>query len=110
MRRHMTGRLRVLMLGGVVPWHPKAGGGQIIAYKTSEALALAGHRLHYLAIAPKGYERQVNWGEVEYAPRGLGLQEALRLAPQLARSSQGNEYASVPVHLATDHSGYFLGH
>jgi len=102
--------LRILSIGGLVPWHPEAGGGQIIAYKTSEALALAGHKVDYLAVAPEGYQRQVGWGEVEYAPRGLGLLEALRLAPQLAKSSQGNEYEIVHVHLGNDTIGYCLAY
>ena len=102
--------MRILSIGGLAPWHPEAGGGQIIAFKLSEALALAGHEVHYLAIAPEGYERRVDWGEVEYAPRGLGLLEALRLAPQLAKSSQGNEYEIVHVHLGNDTIGYCLAY
>ena len=102
--------MRILSIGGLVPWHPDAGGGQIIAHETSEALALASHKVHYLAIAPEGYERRVGWGEVEYAQRGLGLLEALRLAPQLARSSQGNEYEIVHVHLGNDTIGYCLAY
>ncbi|MCJ7811414.1 MAG: hypothetical protein MUP62_04390 [Dehalococcoidia bacterium] len=47
--------MNILSIGGLVPWHPEAGGGQIIAYMTCEALALAGHEVHYLAIAPEGY-------------------------------------------------------
>jgi glycosyltransferase involved in cell wall biosynthesis len=102
--------VNILSIGGLVPWHPEAGGGQIIAYKTSEALARAGHKVAYLAIAPQGYERRVDWGEAEYAQRGLGLPDALRLAPQLARSSQGNEYEIVHVHLANDTIGYCLAY
>lgn len=102
--------MRILSIGGLVPWHPEAGGGQIIAYKTSEALALAGHKVHYLAIAPEGYQRQVDWGEVEYAPRGLGLLEALRLAPQLARNGRMDEYDIVHVHLGNDTIGYCLAY
>jgi len=102
--------VNILSIGGLVPWHPDAGGGQIIAYKTSEALALAGHDVRYLATAPEGYERRVDWGEVEYAPRGLGLLEALRLAPQLARSSQGDEYEIVHVHLANETIGHCLAY
>lgn len=102
--------LQTLMVGGLVPWHPQAGGGQIIAYKTSEALARAGHMVHYLAVAPEGYERRVDWGEVEYAQRGLGLLEALRLAPQLARSSHGNEYDIVHVHVGGETIGYCLSY
>lgn len=102
--------LQTLMVGGLVPWHPEAGGGQIIAYKTSEALARAGHMVHYLAVAPEGYQRQVGWGEVEYAQRGLGLLEALRLAPQLARSSNGEEYDIVHVHPGGETIGHCLAY
>jgi glycosyltransferase involved in cell wall biosynthesis len=94
----------------LVPWHPDAGGGQIIAYKTCEALALVGHQVHYLALAPEEYQRRVDWGEVEYAPRGLGLLEALRLAPQLARSSHGDEYEIVHAHLGNDTIGHCLAY
>ncbi|MCJ7811415.1 MAG: hypothetical protein MUP62_04395, partial [Dehalococcoidia bacterium] len=52
----------------------------------------------------------MGWGEVEYAQRGLGLLEALRLAPQLPRSSQGNEYEIVHVHLGNDTIGYCLAY
>jgi glycosyltransferase involved in cell wall biosynthesis len=102
--------VNILSIGGLVPWHPEAGGGQIIAYKTSEALAHSGHKLHYLSIAPEGYERRVDWGEVEYAPRGLGLLEALRLAPQLARSVPRNDYDVVHVHLGGETIGYCLAY
>jgi glycosyltransferase involved in cell wall biosynthesis len=103
-------KLHTLMVGGLVPWHPEAGGGQIIAYKTSQALARAGHDVHYLAIAPEGYERQLDWGELEYAPKGLGLLEALRLAPQLARSTHDDEYEIVHVHLANETIGHCLAY
>jgi glycosyltransferase involved in cell wall biosynthesis len=102
--------VNILSIGGLVPWHPEAGGGQIIAYKTSEALARAGHHVQYLAVAPEGYERPVDWNEVECAQRGLGLLEALRLAPQLARSSQGDEYEIVHVHLGNETVGYCLAY
>jgi len=102
--------LRILSIGGLVPWHPQAGGGQIIAYKTSEALVRAGHQVHYLAISPASYERQVDWGEVEYTPSGLGLLEAVRLAPRLARSGSTNEYDVIHVHLGGETVGYCLAY
>jgi glycosyltransferase involved in cell wall biosynthesis len=102
--------VNILSIGGLVPWYPDAGGGQIIAYKTSQALARAGHDVHYLAIAPQGYERQVDWRKVEYAPEGPGLLGALRLAPQLARSTDGDEYQIVHVHLANETIGHGLAY
>ncbi len=39
------------MVGGLVPWHPEAGGGQLVAYKLSEALASAGHSVDYLRMS-----------------------------------------------------------
>jgi len=110
MGRQMTGRLRVLALVGLVPWHPKTGGGQIIAFKLSEALALAGHRVHYLAIAPEGYERQVDWGEVEFVDKAPGLLQAVPLATQLATSAQRDQYDIVHVHVANDTIGYCLAY
>jgi glycosyltransferase involved in cell wall biosynthesis len=102
--------LRIRSIGGLVPWHRQSGGGQIIAYKTSEALARAGHMVHYLAVAPEGHERQVDWGKVEFATKAPNLLEAVRLAPQLARRSQGNEYEIVHVHLANETVGYCLAY
>ena len=102
--------MRILSFGGLAPWHPDAGGGQIIAYKTSEALVRAGHQVHCLAIAPAGYERQVDWGEAEYTPSDLGLLEALRLSPRLARSGSTNEYDVIHVHLGGETIGYCLAY
>ena len=102
--------LNILMVGGLLPWHPEAGGGQIIAYKTSEALAMAGHHVHYLAVATERYRRQVDWGEVEYTQTSLGLLEALRLAPHLARSGPVDEYDIVHVHLGGETIGYCLAY
>ena len=98
------------MVGGLVPWHPDAGGGQIIAYKTSEALARAGHRVHYLAVAPEGYERQVDWGDAEFTSTAPGLTEAVPLARRLARSGSTNDYDVVHVHQAGETVGYCLAY
>ena len=98
------------MVGGLVPWHPQAGGGQIIAYKTSEALARAGHSVHYLAVAPEGYERQVDWGDAEFTSTAPGLAEAVPLARRLARSGSTNDYDVVHVHQAGETVGYCLAY
>jgi glycosyltransferase involved in cell wall biosynthesis len=100
--------LRILTVGGLVPWHPEAGGGQIISFKTSEALALAGQHVHYLAIAHEAYKRQVDWGDLEYGPDGPGLLRGLRLARQLAKNT--NRYEIVHVHLANETIGYGLAY
>lgn len=102
--------MRILSIGGLVPWHSDAGGGQIIAYKTSEALARAGHEVRYLAVAPEGYERQVDWGDVKFTPTVPGLLEAVRLAPRLARSGSANEYGVIHVHLGGETVGYCLAY
>jgi glycosyltransferase involved in cell wall biosynthesis len=94
----------------LVPWHPEAGGGQIIAYKTSEALARAGHNVHYLATGPKEYRRPLDWGQVEYVPRSVGMPQALRMARQLATASHGDDYDIVHVHLANETVGYALAY
>jgi hypothetical protein len=33
------------MIGGLLPWHPEAGGGQVIAYKLTEALFKVGMKI-----------------------------------------------------------------
>lgn len=86
------------MVGGLVPWHAEAGGGQIIAYKISETLARAGHDIHYVAIAPEGYQREVDWGEVTFAPKGPGLLASIPHAIRLARGGRVDEYDIVHVH------------
>ncbi len=45
-------RLRILMIGGLPPSHPQAGGGQLVAYELSEALASAGHSVDHLRMSP----------------------------------------------------------
>jgi glycosyltransferase involved in cell wall biosynthesis len=44
-------KMHVLMVGGLPPSDPLAGGGQLVAYKLSEALASAGHAVHYLQMS-----------------------------------------------------------
>jgi glycosyltransferase involved in cell wall biosynthesis len=102
--------LHILSIGGLVPWHPEAGGGQIIAYKTSEALARAGHKVHYLAVGAKGYERQVDWGDVGFTSSAPALRKAIPLARRLARSPSAHDYDVVHVHVGTDTMGYALAY
>lgn len=94
--------LNVLMVGGLVPWHPQAGGGQIIAYKISEALARAGHDMRYIAIAPEGYQREPDWGEVAFTPQGTRLSASIPWAFQLARNSRMDDYDIVHVHCGNE--------
>ncbi len=58
--------LKILAIGGLVPWYPQAGGGQVTAYKLSEALARAGHQVDYIAIAPKELRREINLCNILY--------------------------------------------
>ena len=102
--------LNILMVGGLVPWHPQAGGGQIIAYKISEALARVGHDVHYVAIAPEGYQREVDWGEVTFAPRGPGLLASIPRAIQLASSRGMDEYDIVHLHCGNETVGDCLAY
>jgi glycosyltransferase involved in cell wall biosynthesis len=100
--------VNILSIGGLVPWHPEAGGGQIIAYKISEALANAGHDVHYVAMAPEEYQREVDWGEVTFAPSGPGLLASIPWAFQLARNGGMDEYDIVHVHSQNETVGYLL--
>lgn len=110
MGRHMTGRLRVLMLGGLVPWHPKAGGGHIIAYEISEALARAGHLIHYVAIAPEEYQRAVDWGDITYVTSGPSLLASIPWALQSVRRGHLDAYDIVHVHCGNETVNYCLAY
>lgn len=101
---------RILSIGGLVPWHPDAGGGQIIGYKTSQALALADLHVHYVAVAPEGYQRQQDWGDVEWTRTPPGLAEAVPLARRLAGSGSINDYDLVHVHQTGESVGYLLAY
>lgn len=54
------------MVSGYPPWHPKVGGGDIIGYKLSEALAKMGHCITYLAVADEPYRKKVTWCDFRY--------------------------------------------
>ena len=60
----------ILMITGYPPWHPKVGGGDIIAYKLSEALAKMGHSITYLTVADKSLRKEVDWGDFRYISEG----------------------------------------
>ena len=59
-------KLNILMINGYPPWHPKVGGGDIIAYKLSEALAKVGHNITYLTVADESLRKEVPWGDFRY--------------------------------------------
>jgi glycosyltransferase involved in cell wall biosynthesis len=102
--------LNILSIGGLVPWHPEAGGGQIIAYKTSKALALAGHDVHHLAIAPEKYQRQVNWGTFAYAREAPGFVASVAQALRPPRSDLSDDHDIVHVHLGNETVTYCLAY
>lgn len=102
--------LRILMVGGLVAWHPQAGGGQIIASKMGETLAGAGHEVHYIATAPEQSQRKVEWGETSYIPGAPGLLGSIPCSIRLARSRYINEYDIVHVHWANETAGYCLAY
>ena len=60
----------ILMITGYPPWHQKVGGGDIIAYKLSEALAEMGHNITYLTIADETLRKEVSWGDFKYISEG----------------------------------------
>ncbi len=61
-------KLNILMISGYPPWHPKVGGGDIIAYKLSEAMAKVGHKITFLAVANKKFQKKIDWGNILYVP------------------------------------------
>jgi glycosyltransferase involved in cell wall biosynthesis len=61
---------KILMVSGYPPWHPKVGGGDIIAYKLSEALAKMNHRITYLTVAEESLRKEVLWGDFRYISDG----------------------------------------
>jgi len=96
--------LNILMISGLVPWHPQAGGGQIIAYKLSEAIAQSGHNIDYLAIAPSEFQQEVKWGRFIYF-------EQARFTCQLFKSHHSGieDYDIVHLHQANETIGFYLG-
>jgi glycosyltransferase involved in cell wall biosynthesis len=60
----------ILMIAGYPPWHPKVGGGDIIAYKLSETLAKMGHRITYLSVAEEPLRKELFWGDFKYISEG----------------------------------------
>jgi glycosyltransferase involved in cell wall biosynthesis len=70
MAAHTAGRafrpLDILMLGGLVPWHPPGGGSQVVPFDLAEALAKAGHRVDYVAVAPRNSQRQMKHAHALY--------------------------------------------
>ena len=66
--------------------------------------------MHYLAVAPEGYERQVNWGDAQFTSTAPGLTEAVPLARRLASSGCANDYDVVHVHLGGETVGYCLAY
>jgi glycosyltransferase involved in cell wall biosynthesis len=98
------------MVGGLVPWHPQAGGGQIIAHKISQSLAQAGHDVHYVAIAAEEYQRDVDWGEVVYVRSRPGLSASVPRAIQLARGARRHAYDIIHVHSQNETVGYSLAY
>ena len=61
---------KLLVISGYPPWHPKVGGGDIIAYKLSEALAKMGHSITYLTVADESLRKEVSWGDFKYISEG----------------------------------------
>ena len=97
--------LNILMIGGLVPWHPHAGGGQIIAYKLSEAIAQLGHNIDCIAIAPEDFQREVKWGRFIYF-------EQEKLIPQFLRSlrDETKNHDLIHLHLGNEVTGFCLGY
>jgi glycosyltransferase involved in cell wall biosynthesis len=102
--------MRILVIGGLVLWHPEAGGGQIIAYKVGEALSRAGHDVDYVAMAPEKYQREVDWGNLVYAPEESGLLSSILAALPSVRNRRLGEYDILHVHAANETVGDCLAY
>jgi len=63
----MSEALHILMVDGLVPWHPQVGGGSVIPYELAKALTKAGHQVDYVAVAPKEFQKDVEWTNILYA-------------------------------------------
>ena len=100
----------VLVIGGLVPWHPGAGGGQIIAYKVGEALSKAGHSVDYVAMAREEYRREVDWGNIVYDHEASALASSIVDALRSIRSRDLETYDVVHVHAAQETFGYCLAY
>jgi glycosyltransferase involved in cell wall biosynthesis len=100
----MSKVLNILMLGSLVPWHPQVGGGYIIAYKLAEALAKAGHLVHYVAVAPKELQRQVEWGDILYISETMKL--TLPFLQYFKTRKNLRRYDIVHVHAPAEGIGY----
>jgi glycosyltransferase involved in cell wall biosynthesis len=101
------GNKRVLVIGGYVPWHPKAqegrvGGGQILAFKVSETLARRGYEVEYVAIAPPTLQRPISWGKITYRDDSF--------LKQIIRREQWNShhYALIHLHEGVETSGFCM--
>jgi glycosyltransferase involved in cell wall biosynthesis len=41
-------RIKIMIVGGMIPWHPPVGGSTIVPHQLAEALAKAGHQVEYV--------------------------------------------------------------
>lgn len=95
--------LKILMIGGLPPWHPQAGGGQIIAYKTAEVLSKSGQNITYVAIAPKELQREIHWANFVYTEKEGLLSQFL----QAIRSDV--KYDIIHLTLGNETLGFCIG-
>lgn len=103
-----TMSLRILMVGGLAPWHPQTGGGQIIASKIGEAVSTAGCSVDYVAMAPQENRREVDWGNFIYEDHSSGLLSSFQDAWRSIRRRHLDEYDAVHVHAAQETFGHCL--
>lgn len=96
------------MFGGLVPWHPAAGGGQVIAYKLAQAISRTRHKLDYVVSAPRQLQRQVDWGNLIYVPKNARNKFLLSRILNSGGKSNCTTYDIIHVHADDDTLGYFL--
>jgi glycosyltransferase involved in cell wall biosynthesis len=101
--------VHILMIGGLVPWHPAAGGGQVIAYNLAYALARGGHQVDYVAVAPEPMQRSVDWGEFTYIVPENGFPSTILRVLRGVRDRDMSQYDLVHVHADSYTLGCYLG-
>ncbi|MDW7775549.1 MAG: glycosyltransferase family 4 protein [Methanosarcinales archaeon] len=94
-------KLNLLTIGGLLPWHPKAGGGQRYSYKLAKAIMELGHSTDYIA---------VNQDECTSYPQEDFIQfKSKMFLSQILDSLSFKDNDIIHLHAANETQGYCLG-
>jgi glycosyltransferase involved in cell wall biosynthesis len=88
----------------MAPWLPTVGGGQIIAFELSKALANLQNHVDVILVAPENQRRAIEWGNVRYVDSKGTLS---KLRESLGRNL--SEYDIIHIHEGNENVGYGLG-